>query len=177
MEQQNEPSMATVDRKPAPAARGLIPIGTPVYGNWGAMHPRWTGRIIEAVSNEYMIEWDEWCETQPSRHRVAPYPPERGSPIGVYVDRQAIRAAATEFPNPVPAERHSDVLRALEQHGRAVIGTWFFSLDAGWIWGTDPYGVDFIASQEVSLAGVEKMLERVKRQEESTDPHPAEFSH
>lgn len=154
-----------------------IAAGTLVYGNWGAGQPRWTGRIVEAVSSEYMIEWDEWCEVAPSRHRVELAPPPSGSRIGVYVDKPAMLAAATTFPCPLPAERAGDVLGALEAHGKAVIGAWFFSVGEGYIWGTDPYGCDYIAAQEVSLAGVEQMLAGLRQREESTERHPAEFSY
>lgn len=152
-------------------------VGALVYGDWGAMFPRWTGRIVEVGPQDCMIEWDEIWESGPSRYEVKTLPPDGGSPVGVYLDRRGMIRAATTFTYPLAEGEEAAVLKALVDHKKATIGSWMFTVDDGWVWGCDAYGVDYVAAQEISAAGVEKILAGIKRQNESTEPHPAEYSH
>ncbi|HZX79886.1 MAG TPA: hypothetical protein VFE72_02895 [Lysobacter sp.] len=71
-------------------ARYVVPgLGSRVKACWGAMFPTHEGTIIEGdPAAGFKIQWDEWCDLEPSWHHVSTSRPRspNGSPIGVWLD-------------------------------------------------------------------------------------------
>ena len=78
------------------------------------------------------------------------------------------------FPHPVPGEKVPELMGALAFGRSVVVGQVTFSKDEHGVWGTDPYGRDFLLGGELDEG---KILACVDRHHDSSTVHPAEYCH
>lgn len=83
--------------------------------------------------------------------------------------------ARLTFPHPLPAEQIPAMMDALSAGSRVAIGQVTFDVDEdATVWGTDPYGCDFIAATSLDAG---RIVASADRHHDLSVPHPAEFSH
>lgn len=82
--------------------------------------------------------------------------------------------ACVQFPHPLPTSMVQGLMDALESTGKAAIGQVTYSVDEHGVWGTDPYGCDFIAATQLDATAI---LASADRCHDHALRHPAEFSY
>lgn len=83
--------------------------------------------------------------------------------------------AAISLPHPLPVEQIPLLMEALSKSQSVDVGQVTFSADEdATVWGTDPYGCDFIAANSLDA---DKIITAADRLHDPSMRHPAEFSY